>query len=325
MKLIYIILITIIILSLSACSPITEMLVETAAPITSLPSGTYTPLVTSVALLPITEQGDITEATQTPMPATDIPEDVMVSPQPDTQVITITIVYDNYLVDERLRSDWGFSALIQYGDHTLLFDTGGNGLILLQNMRILGIDLLQIDGVVLSHAHDDHTGGLMSLLNTGVKPTVYLLSSFPASFKRQTEQYTQVNEVLPGQIFTDGVWTTGDVGGSIPEQSLVIQTVQGLVIITGCAHPGIVNILEHVHDMNSAPLYLVLGGFHLGGKSEAEINAIVQEFRRMEVVHAAPCHCSGDLAIEKFATEYGSDYVKVGVGSILRFETIPED
>jgi predicted metal-dependent RNase len=191
MKIIYIIFITITLLSLSACYSTTVTPVETSTPIKYLPTVTNTPVFTSVTLLPTTEQGDNSEPTQTPQPATDIPEEMMETSIPSTQVITITIVYDNYQEDQRLSTGWGFSALIESQDYTLLFDTGANGLILLQNMRILGIDPLKIDSVVLSHAHDDHTGGLLTLLNTGVKPTVYLLPSFPASIKHQIEQYTQ--------------------------------------------------------------------------------------------------------------------------------------
>ena len=106
----------------------------------------------------------------------------------------------------------------------------------------------------------------------------------------------------------------------IPEQALVIQTGQGLVVITGCAHPGIVAILEKVQNLFAEPVNLVLGGFHLGDKSEAEIDAILNDFRRLEVEQVAPCHCTGEYAITRFVAEYGKDIFQVGVGSMIRLE-----
>lgn len=234
------------------------------------------------------------------------------------QPLTITIVYDNSQYDQRLKSDWGFSALVQYRDHNLLFDTGGDGQILMTNLRILGIDPTRIDRVVLSHAHDDHTGGLASFLDTGVKPVIYLLSSFPASFKDQIKLCTQVNEVSPGQSLDAGIWTTGEIGGMIPEQALVIDTEQGLVVITGCAHPGIVGMIEQVKALFTGPVRLVLGGFHRIGKRKAETGAIVHDFKRLGVEQAAPCHCTGAAAIKRFADEYGKDFIQLGAGSVIR-------
>jgi 7,8-dihydropterin-6-yl-methyl-4-(beta-D-ribofuranosyl)aminobenzene 5'-phosphate synthase len=219
-----------------------------------------------------------------------------------------------------LSTSWGFSALVENQDNRLLFDTGGDGKILMENMRLLGIDPTRIEGVMLSHAHDDHTGGVTAFLTPGVKPLVYLLPSFPVTIKRQIEQYTQVIEVSPGQSLGEGYWTTGDMGGAIPEQALVIHTELGLVIITGCAHPGIVAILERAREMFAEPIHLVLGGFHLGGKSEAELESIVSDFRRLNVQQVAPCHCTGDQAISKFAQEYALNFLQVGVGLVIKLD-----
>ena len=241
---------------------------------------------------------------------------------PVTQPLTITIVYDNNAYDQRLKSAWGFSALVEYHDHTLLFDTGGDGFMLMENLRILETDPTQIESVVLSHAHGDHTGGLNSLLETGARPTVYLLSSFPSSFKRQVEGITQVVEVLPGQSIVEGILTTGEMARNIPEQALVIKTEPGLVIVTGCAHPGITAIIEQAREMFDEPVHLVLGGFHLGSKNKAEIASILKEFRRLEVEQVAPCHCTGELAIAMFAAEYGEDFIQAGVGKVIRLEGV---
>lgn len=232
-------------------------------------------------------------------------------------VLKITIVYDNNIFDARLKTAWGFSALVEYHGQTLLFDTGGDGHILLENMRVLEIDPANIQAIVLSHAHGDHTGGLSALLDGKHNPTVYLLPSFAEAYKRQTEQITQVIEVAPGQVLGDGILTTGEIGGSIPEQALVIRTSAGLVVITGCAHPGIIRIIERAMELTGESVHLVLGGFHLGNKNKAELTAILADFRRLGVQKAAPCHCSGESAIGMFAAEFGQAFVKVGVGAVI--------
>ncbi len=233
------------------------------------------------------------------------------------EILKITIVYDNNSFDSRLKTAWGLSALVEYRGQTLLFETGGDGRILLENLRVLGIDLSQIQSVVLSHAHGDHTGGLSALLSGGNQPPVYLLPSFADTYKHQLGLVTQVSEVARGQVIADSILTTGEISGNIPEQALVICTGVGLVVITGCAHPGIVRIIERAVELTGDPAYLVLGGFHLGNNSETEISAILADFRRLGVQKVAPCHCTGERAIAMFADEYGQAFIRSGVGTLI--------
>jgi 7,8-dihydropterin-6-yl-methyl-4-(beta-D-ribofuranosyl)aminobenzene 5'-phosphate synthase len=238
--------------------------------------------------------------------------------------LRITIVYENTLYEPGLTAGWGFSALIEYEGHTLLFDTGADGQALLNNMASLHINPLDIETVVLSHNHWDHTGGLNALLSTGVQPNVYLLPSFPASFKQPLSQVTTVIETTPDQSLTEGIFTTGEISGDIPEQAIAIEIDQGLVILTGCAHPGIVAIIEHIKETSGTPVDLVLGGFHLKDKTRTEIADIVQEFRRLGVEHVGPCHCTGGQAITAFAEEYDDDFVQIGTGTIIEVESPTE-
>lgn len=233
------------------------------------------------------------------------------------EAVTITIVYDNYVYDSRLETGWGFAALVEHQNRAILFDTGGDGAKLLGNMAVLGIAPASVDAVVLSHIHADHTGGLGTLLASGAGPSVYVPPSFPSDFKGRVGRATEVVEVSPGLSVSEGIYTTGELGSSIKEQALLIQTGEGLVVVTGCAHPGIVQILERAVELFGEEIYLVLGGFHLGSKSEAEIASIVSDFRRLGVDKVAPCHCTGDGAIEAFAGEYGGDFVRAGVGRVI--------
>jgi 7,8-dihydropterin-6-yl-methyl-4-(beta-D-ribofuranosyl)aminobenzene 5'-phosphate synthase len=111
------------------------------------------------------------------------------------------------------------------------------------------------------------------------------------------------------------MYTTGEMGSSIVEQSLVLDTDKGLVIITGCAHPGIINIVGRTQEiLPDREIYLCMGGFHLSGSSPSELSSIIQGFREMGVHKVAPSHCSGDKCRELFEEDYQEDYIHSGVG-----------
>lgn len=243
----------------------------------------------------------------------------MPTPGPESTLV-ITIVYENITRDPKLTAGWGFAALVKYQGHTVLFDTGADGPALLKNMATLHIDVQDIEAVVLSHNHWDHTGGLNALLATGIQPSVYLLPSFPAAMKQEIGQMTSVIETAPDQIISEGIFTTGEMTGATPEQAIAIEVEQGIVIVTGCAHPGIVEIVQRVKELSGKPIYLVLGGFHLKDKTHAEIADIVQAFRRLSVERAGPCHCTGEAAIAAFEEEYGGDFVRINTGTVIEIE-----
>jgi len=116
----------------------------------------------------------------------------------------------------------------------------------------------------------------------------------------------------------EDVYTTGELGTGIIEQSLAVKTAEGLVVVTGCAHPGIVEVVRKAKALSGDEVYLVLGGFHLGGKSQREIEGIISEFRRLGVRKVAPCHCTGEQAIKMFRQEYGEDFIQAGAGKVVR-------
>ena len=130
-----------------------------------------------------------------------------------------------------------------------------------------------------------------------------------------------VIEVTPDQPILEGIFTTGEMGGDTPEQAIAIEVDRGLVMLTGCAHPGIALMIEHVKATSNLPVYLVLGGFHLKDTAPAEIASIVQTFRRLGVEHVGSCHCTGEQAIAAFAEEFGDDFVQIGTGRIIEFES----
>jgi len=209
--------------------------------------------------------------------------------------ITIVTLYDGYEYDSKLRTGFGFSCLVKIGGKSILFDTGSESKTLLYNMQRLKIKPEEVEIVVLSHSHGDHTGGLRGFLNAnGHKAKVYN----PKVFKKPTEISTNV-------------YSTGALGRFIQEQVLAVKSLRGLIVITGCAHPGVVNIVKKAQEIEKT-IYLVLGGFHLG-----DGRAVIKEFKALGVQKVAPCHCTGDLAIGQFREEYKDNFIANGVGKII--------
>jgi len=238
---------------------------------------------------------------------------------PGSHEIELIIVYDNNPLDPRLQESWGFACLVRLPEKTVLFDTGGDSATLLHNMRALEIDPAEIDAIVLSHIHGDHVGGLNGLLEENSDVVVYLPQSFPQGFGDGVRSLgAEVHEVSEAEELFARVYTTGELGSGIIEQSLIITTSKGLVIITGCAHPGVVHIIRTAKDIvPQERVYLTMGGFHLTGASTSQIESIIKEFRQLSVNKVAPCHCSGDEARRMFRKEYGEDYIDSGAGKII--------
>jgi 7,8-dihydropterin-6-yl-methyl-4-(beta-D-ribofuranosyl)aminobenzene 5'-phosphate synthase len=233
---------------------------------------------------------------------------------PASALITLTIVFDNNAYAAGLETAWGFACLVETPSGTVLFDTGGDGAMLLRNLERLGADVEAIDAVVLSHYHGDHVDGLGSLLDAGIQPTVYVPESFPASFKDRVRARTAVVEVAGPAEVLPGVRTTGEIRSRIIEQALVVETAEGLVVITGCAHPGVVEMVRAAVGTSGQPVALVVGGFHLGSDRRRQIEDIAGELRELGVRGVAPMHCSGELARRVFADSFGEDCIVGGVG-----------
>ena len=235
--------------------------------------------------------------------------------------LRITVVYDNNPYQEGLTTSWGFACIVKGTEETLLFDTGGDSTVLLKNMQQLGIDPKKIDVVVLSHIHGDHVGGLNGFLQENTNVTVYLPGTFPPRFKESLKRSgiktVEVNE--PVRI-CKGVYSTGALGNSIREQALMISTDSGMIVITGCAHPGIAHILQTVKELNADNILLVMGGFHLGAIRKQQLEELIVTFRKLGVQQVGPCHCAGDLGRRMFKEEYGKDFLDVGVGRLIEFE-----
>ena len=233
----------------------------------------------------------------------------------------VKVLYDNN-AKKGLETGHGFSCLI---DGRVLFDTGGNADTFMDNMKRMIVDIDGIESVVISHDHWDHTGGLWNLLKIRPGLRVYALSGFSDTFKKCVSG-SGGDLVLtePGEEIYDGIYSTGSLDfiykdKEMSEQALAVKGEKGLSIISGCAHPGIVNIIKSVkRDFSEKNIYMVFGGLHLRGTEREELEELIEKLRQLKVEKVAPCHCSGDMMRRMLGGRYLERYISCGAGYIIR-------
>jgi len=210
----------------------------------------------------------------------------------------VTIIYDNETSRKDLRADWGFSCLVETHGKRILFDTGAKGDILLDNMKKLNIEPSSVDAVFISHADWDHTGGLFDFLKKNNDVALYI----PVSYRIPPDSAREVVVVKGPMEISDGLFSTGELQGI--EQSLVVITDRGPVVITGCSHPGVGDILDaaSVHGK----VYALIGGLHG-----------FEEFERLEGIPViCATHCTEFKA--QIASHCPDTYIEGGAGRILK-------
>ena len=248
--------------------------------------------------------------------------------------VRLTILGDNSVTRTGVKAVWGFACLVEARGHTVLFDTGADPAVLRDNLAALKISPAAVEAVVISHYHGDHTWGapglgtlkeVRALTPRGLEghpQQIAVLQSaglrlVPVSQATPLLDGMTVSEPLlfdgainltgPGQAFADKVW----------EQCLTVETPAGLVVIAGCSHPGILPMLEQVRRRTGRPLHLVIGGFHLLGKSDAEVRKIATAMQAMGVANVSATHCTGEAAMHVFRDVFGDRYVSAGVGAVI--------
>lgn len=238
----------------------------------------------------------------------------------DSGDLRITILYDNYQFQEGTIADWGFSCLIEGMEKTILFDTGTHGDILQHNISRLQVDISRVRDIVLSHQHRDHTGGLWDLLRQQPTVNVHIPISFTPDFNSRIRDLgATVISLGSRDSICSGVYLTGELGHEFPEQSLILKTGKGLIVITGCSHPGFTRILDRITRLHPEKIFLVVGGFHLLNQSEEEVLKIIDYFRNLGIEKVGCTHCTGESAISLFQREYKDNFLKMGTGRILTF------
>ncbi|MEW6088183.1 MAG: MBL fold metallo-hydrolase [bacterium] len=223
---------------------------------------------------------------------------------------------------ERFIRKWGVSFLI---GEDVLFDTFGNPGIFLSNIQRINIDLSRIKHIVISHDDWDHISGLCHITDTRKNIKVYICPDFAQESKEKI-RFSCVNVIEANSLLKikDEIYTTGQIYGEsegkrkpVYEQSLIVKSSKGLTIVTGCAHPGIINILDNVKKQFNENIYLVLGGLHLKDKTIGEIQEVLSKLKHYRVQKVAPLHCTGKRAEQLLKNAYNDNYISLNAGEVL--------
>ena len=239
----------------------------------------------------------------------------------------ITVLFDEEALTPDLKTGFGLSLLI---NETVIFDTGPDGDILINNIRNLNIDTEKIRAVVLSHDHWDHTGGLDSLLSILKKPTIYLCQGFGHKYDHYKPKIKRLytTNSMPVKI-THDIFTTGEMYGThniipISEQSLfIVRPDSTVALICGCAHYGIAESLEilikKIGDYLGRPISIncLIGGFHLRHESDTYLRYVLEKFLYFGIKKIVPLHCSGSNAKKIFHDTFSVGFHDLKVGSTL--------
>ncbi len=278
----------------------------------------------------------------------------------------ITVLVDNRAERPGLATEHGLSLWIEHGDCKILFDTGASGRALLANADALGIDLATANAVCLSHGHLDHTGGLAAALPKLAGADLYAHPLvFGEKFSRSAAGWHSIGipltkdqiesagvlthlsedpqEVCPGATLlgaverdeslvppTPHLYASGAVGRTVDkfpdDLALVLEVGGGIVVVTGCAHAGIVNhcraAQRHVNPddrVGKGDVVAVVGGFHLGGTPPEFIQATIEGLRRIAPARIHPCHCTGKTGADALVRAFGPACKPIATGSVLEF------
>jgi 7,8-dihydropterin-6-yl-methyl-4-(beta-D-ribofuranosyl)aminobenzene 5'-phosphate synthase len=266
----------------------------------------------------------------------------------------ITILYDAFGNDASMKKAWGFSALVEVAGKRILFDTGNDHDIFAANVKAKGVDLTNLDFVVLSHRHSDHMAGLSHVLSVNPRVKIYAPregfgiygSSLPSSFYRKDESLPaemryydgrppeimkfgtawqganfetidKTTEVAPGVTL---IALVSDAPGTreLRELSLAVNTPDGVVLLVGCSHPGIDKIVEAAAAVNPK-IHLIAGGFHLVVSPDDVIAKAVAALKdTFKVENVAPGHCTGEPTFAALKRAFGNRYIYAGAGTSLR-------
>lgn len=268
----------------------------------------------------------------------------------------LTVIVDN-ISDEGLPGEWGLSVLAEYRDKRILTDVGASGLFA-DNLRKLGFDIRDIDYAALSHAHYDHANGMPYFFKCNSKAKFYVRDSvrencYAKKFifrkyigipKHVLTDYADRIEYVSGDYeMCEGVYliphkTPGLSGIGeremmyrrvdrkwIPddfshEQSLVLDTDKGLVVINSCSHGGAVNIINEIRStFPDKHLYGLIGGFHLFNKSDEEIRRVAEDIKETGIDYVCTGHCTKDRAFAILKEVLGDKIEQLRVGLVMEF------
>ena len=268
----------------------------------------------------------------------------------------ITVVVDN-ISSRDICGEWGLSLLVEYGDKKILADAGESDLFA-ENLKKLGTDIRDIDYAVLSHAHHDHGNGMPRFFRENRRAKFYvregtaedcysrkfIFMQYKGIPKNVMTEYADRIEIVGGDYeLCEGAWLiphktpgleaigkrekmyrrTGSgwrVDDLSHEQSLVLDTDKGLVIINSCSHGGVVNIINEVRTtFPDKHVYGIIGGFHLYNKTDDEVRDVARAIRKTGIEYVCTGHCTKEHAYGILKEELGDRIGLLRTGLVMEF------
>jgi len=228
--------------------------------------------------------------------------------------VHVSIIYDNYQAKQNLETDWGFACLVEYQGQQLLFDAGRKAELYKTNVKLMGINPEEIPTLFISHEHGDHTAGIPWIIEVNPSVTCYLPASYSEQLKASGKLPPNSKGVHKPSHLYGPFYSTGDDFAAFREQGLVVKTDNGGVLITGCGHPGVVQMVAVAEKELGIEIHTVIGGLHLMRKSEKELVQLAASLKEMGVKQICPTHCTGDNSIAFLKKSFGDGYISGGTG-----------
>ena len=228
----------------------------------------------------------------------------------------VTILYDNRPGTPGLIHGWGFSCILELREAVILFDTGKSSADLSRNMEALGFSVDDLDMVFLSHQHRDHTGGVSAL--AGRELDVYVPSGFPKSLlEALTSMGLHVHELPAPKALSGAAASTGTMGHVVGEHSLMVRGGDGL-LVTGCAHQGVLEAVDRATRLTGLPVKTLLGGMHMFDMPPNRALSVAERLKTRGVERVVPCHCTGSRGVWALGRFYDLSNLVGHVGMKVR-------
>lgn len=235
-------------------------------------------------------------------------------PGSSDNAVTVTIIYDNYQANVSLENDWGFACLVEAGGNKLLFDAGRKADLYRKNVELLGIHPEDIPSLFISHEHGDHTAGIPWITEINPSVNCYLPYTYEEQLKVKNELPKNSKGYAEPAHLYGPFYTTGDNFEAFNEQGLVIKTEDGGILITGCGHPGPVEMVKKTRERLGIEVHTLIGGLHLMNSSEDKLDQIAASLKKLGVKKVCPTHCTGDKSIAHLKESFGNGYIAGGTG-----------
>jgi 7,8-dihydropterin-6-yl-methyl-4-(beta-D-ribofuranosyl)aminobenzene 5'-phosphate synthase len=239
---------------------------------------------------------------------------IMLSLSAQENSLRLMIVYDNYPAEEQFASDWGFACLVEYQGNRLLFDAGRKTKLYEKNMAQLGIDPADSPALFISHHHGDHTAGMSWICAQNPGIACFLPATFYDMLKEENHLPPNSRGFITPEHLFGPYYTTGDGFEAFREQGLVIKTASGGVLVTGCGHPGALEMIEVAQDELGIPIHTLIGGLHLMQHSDAQLKQLEEGLKNAGVKQICATHCTGDHAMAYLKQAFGEGFITGGSG-----------